>query len=168
MRVEGCPMKKDYTLEVMGQVVAQMTLLYYMNRFYYSFIMKKTSYYIYMKNWCEHKDMKKYITQTHNPHFDKHHIKVPFRACIVGSSGSGKTSTLLSLISLTPDTFSKIVIVTKNKDEPLYSFLYDKTGGEDGILKILEPDKDGIPDINRELSPETNSLLVFDNLVNQT
>jgi hypothetical protein len=36
------------------------------------------------------------------------------------------------------------------------------------MLKILEFDKDGIPDINKEFSPETNSLLVFDDLVNQT
>ena len=121
-----------------------------------------------MKNWYDHKDMKKYLKVSHNPHFDKHHIKVPFRACIVGSSGAGKTSTLLSLISLMPDTFSKIVVVTKNKDEPLYNFLFDKTGGEDGNVKILEFDKDGIPDINKEFNPNHNSLLVFDDLVNQS
>jgi len=121
-----------------------------------------------MKNWYEHRDMKKYLKESHNPHFDKHHIKIPFRACIVGSSGAGKTSTLLSLISLMPDTFEKIIIVTKNKDEPLYNFLYDKTGGKNGNVQILEFDKDGIPDINKEFDPDFNSLLVFDDLVNQT
>lgn len=121
-----------------------------------------------MKNWYLHKDMKKYLKESHNPHYDKHHIKVPFRACIVGSSGAGKTSTLLSLINLMPDTFEKIIIVTKNKDEPLYNFLYDKTGGKNGNVKILEFDKDGIPDINKEFDPDFNSLLVFDDLVNQT
>ena len=121
-----------------------------------------------MKNWYDHRDMKKYLKESHNPHFDKHHIKIPFRACIVGSSGAGKTSTLLTLISLMPDTFEKIIIVTKNKDEPLYNFLYDKTGGKNGNVKILEFDKDGIPDINKEFDPDFNSLLVFDDLVNQT
>ena len=121
-----------------------------------------------MKNWYDHKDMKKYLKESHNPHYDKHHIKVPFRACIVGSSGAGKTSTLLTLISLMPDTFEKIVIVTKNKDQPLYNFLYEKTGGKNGNVKILEFDKDGIPDINKEFDPDFNSLLVFDDLVNQT
>jgi hypothetical protein len=67
-----------------------------------------------------------------------------------------------------PDTFEKIIIVTKNKDEPLYNFLYDKTGGKNGNVKILEFEKDGIPDINKEFDPEFNSLLVFDDLVNQT
>ncbi len=121
-----------------------------------------------MKNWYEHKDIKKYLKESHNPHYDNHHIKVPFRACIVGSSGAGKTSTLLSLISLMPDTFEKIIIVTKNKDEPLYNFLYDKTGGKNGNVQILEFEKDGIPDINKEFNPDFNSLLVFDDLVNQT
>jgi ABC-type dipeptide/oligopeptide/nickel transport system ATPase component len=121
-----------------------------------------------MKNWYLHKDIQKYLKKTHNPHFDKHHIKIPFRACIVGSSGAGKTSTLLSLINLMPDTFEKIIIVTKNKDEPLYNFLYEKTGGKNGNVKILEFDKDGIPDINKEFDPDFNSLLVFDDLVNQT
>jgi ABC-type dipeptide/oligopeptide/nickel transport system ATPase component len=119
-------------------------------------------------NWYEHKGIQKYLKKSHNPHFDTHHIKLPFRACIVGSSGSMKTNTLLSLIALMPDTFTKIVIVTKNKDEPLYNFLYDQTGGPKGNVQILEFDKDGIPDINKEFNPDDNSLLVFDDLVNQT
>jgi ABC-type dipeptide/oligopeptide/nickel transport system ATPase component len=121
-----------------------------------------------MTNWYEKKDMKKYLKKTHNPHLDKHHIKLPFRAAIVGSSGSGKTNTLLTLISMMPDTFEKIWIVTKNKDEPLYNYLYDKTGGPDGMVTIKEFDTDGIPDINKEFNPEQNSLLVFDDLVNQS
>jgi ABC-type dipeptide/oligopeptide/nickel transport system ATPase component len=120
------------------------------------------------KNWYEEKDMKKYLKKTHNPHIDKHHIKIPFRMAIVGSSGSGKTNTLLSLISMMPDTFEKIWIVTKNRDEPLYNYLYDKTGGKDGMVTIKEFDSDGIPDINKEFNPEQNSLLIFDDLVNQS
>ena len=45
------------------------------------------------------------LLKSHNPHFDIHHIKIPFRMLIIGSSGSGKTQTLLSLIYKMPDTF---------------------------------------------------------------
>lgn len=119
-------------------------------------------------NWYKAKGMNKYLKETYNPNYAKHKIKLPFRAVIVGSSGSGKTNTLLSLIALMNETFTKIVIVTKNKDEPLYNYLRDKTGGDKGMVKILEFDKEGIPDINKEFTPENNSLLVFDDLVNQT
>lgn len=117
------------------------------------------------QNWYEKKDIKKYLPKTHNPHFDTHRIKIPFRALIVGSSGSMKTNTLLSLIALMPDTFTKIWVVTKNKNEPLYNYLYDKTGGDKGNVTIHEIDKEGMPDINKEFNPEENSLLVFDDLV---
>jgi hypothetical protein len=67
-----------------------------------------------------------------------------------------------------PDTFTKIVVITKNKNEPLYNLLYDKTGGPKGNVQILEFDTDGVPDINKEFDPSFNSLLVFDDLVNQS
>lgn len=120
------------------------------------------------ENFYEKKDMQKYLKKTHNPHLDKHHIKLPFRMLICGSSGSMKTNTLLSLIALMPDTFSKIWIITKNKDEALYNYLYDKTGGKKGNVTITEIDKDGFPDINKEFNPEESNLLVFDDLVNES
>jgi hypothetical protein len=120
------------------------------------------------ENWYQKSDIKKYLKKSHNPHFDNHNIKIPFRMLICGSSGSMKTNTLLSLIALMPDTFSKICIVTKNKDEPLYNYLYDKTGGKKGNVVIQEIDKEGIPDINKEFNPEENNLLVFDDLVNES
>ena len=126
------------------------------------------AYCIMSQNWYDKKDIQKYLKKAHNPHFDTHHIKIPFRMLICGSSGSMKTNTLLSLIALMPDTFSKIWIVTKNKDEALYNYLYDKTGGKKGNVVINEIDKDGIPDINKEFNPEENNLLVFDDLVNES
>jgi ABC-type dipeptide/oligopeptide/nickel transport system ATPase component len=86
---------------------------------------------------------------------------------IVGSSGSGKTNTLLNLIYQMPDTFSKIVIVTACKDEPLYNYLYDQSGGDKGGIKITEMDKDGLPDL-KEFNKEENSLIVLDDLVNRS
>ena len=106
---------------------------------------------------------KKFLLKTHNPHYDTHHIKLPFRMIIAGNSGSGKTQTLLNLLYNMPNTFEKIFIVTKNKDEPLYNYLEDKLG-KDGLSV-----KEGIselPDID-SLDKEQNNLIVLDDLVNE-
>jgi len=106
---------------------------------------------------------KKYLLKSHNPHYDRHHIKLPFRMIIAGNSGSGKTQTLLNLLYNIPNTFEKIFIVTKNKDEPLYNFLEDKLG-EDG-LSIKEGISE-LPDVD-SLDKTQNNLIVLDDLVNE-
>ena len=107
---------------------------------------------------------KKYLLKSHNPHFDRHHIKLPFRMIIAGNSGSGKTQTLLNLLYNMPNTFEKIFIVTKCKSEPLYEFLEDKLG-EDG-LSIKEGISE-LPDVD-SLDKTQNNLIVLDDLVNES
>jgi hypothetical protein len=106
---------------------------------------------------------KKFLLKTHNPHFDVHHIKLPFRMIIAGNSGSGKTQTLLNLLYNMPDTFEKIFVVTKNKDEPLYNYLEDKLGKEG--LSIKEGLSE-LPDLD-SLDKTQNNLIVLDDLVNE-
>jgi ABC-type dipeptide/oligopeptide/nickel transport system ATPase component len=106
---------------------------------------------------------KKFLLKSHNPHFETHHIKLPFRMIIAGNSGSGKTQTLLNLLYNMPDTFEKIFIITKNKDEPLYNYLEDKLGKEGLTIKegLTE-----LPDVD-SLDKEQNNLIVLDDLVNE-
>lgn len=113
-------------------------------------------------NWYE-KIPKKYILKSHNPHYETHHIKLPFRMIICGSSGSGKTQTLLNLIYNMPDTFESISITTKNKDEPLYNYLEDKLGKKG--LTITE----GIPNLPNldKYDKEQQHLIIMDDLVNE-
>ena len=113
-------------------------------------------------NWYE-KIPKKFLPKQHNPYYDTHHIKLPFRMLITGSSGSGKTQTLLSLLHNMPKTFEKIIITTKNKDEPLYNWLSDKFE-KDPNFEMREIDKDGLPDLDK-FDKEQNNLLVMDDLV---
>jgi ABC-type dipeptide/oligopeptide/nickel transport system ATPase component len=115
-------------------------------------------------DWYSQKSLKKYLTKNHNPYYDKHHIKLPFRMVIAGSSGSGKTSTLLNLIHNMPDTFERIHICTKNADEPLYNYLKDKL--KDSDFKITE----GIytlPDLD-QMDKTQNNLIVLDDLCNES
>jgi ABC-type dipeptide/oligopeptide/nickel transport system ATPase component len=118
-----------------------------------------------LKDWYAEKGVQKYLTKQNNPHFDKHHIKIPFRMLIVGNSGSGKTSTLMNLIYNMSDTFEEIIICCKSKSEPLYEYLEDKFR-KDKSVKIMEFGKDGLPDIDK-MDKETQRLLVFDDLVNE-
>jgi len=61
-----------------------------------------------LKDW--YKEMpKKYLLKQHNPNFDKHGLKLPFRMLIVGNSGAGKTQTLLNIIYNMGSTFQNII-----------------------------------------------------------
>jgi len=114
-------------------------------------------------NWYEHLP-KKFIKKYHNPHYDIHHIQIPFRMLICGSSGSGKTQTLMNLIKVMSGTFEKIYIITKNSDEPIYNWLKEKFKD----TKEIEV-REGIanlPDIDK-LDKEVQSLIVMDDLVGE-
>jgi len=120
-----------------------------------------------MINWYEAKGMDKFLDKRENPYFKDHQIKLPFRMLIVGSSGSGKTNTLLNLIYKMPNTFQKVYVITADKDEPLYNFLNEKSGGEKKGVTIQNFSDKGLPDL-KDFSKETNSLIVLDDLVNRS
>src|SRR5690348_13384438 len=103
-------------------------------------------------------EAKKYIKKLPNPNFKKHKISIPFRMVIVGSSGSGKTNTALSIIRSFGKTFEKIVICTLNADEPLYELLQDKN-------KDIEFYESEIHDLDETFKKGTNGLIVFDDLI---
>lgn len=66
-----------------------------------------------------------------NPNYGKTHcFKVPFRMLVVGSSGSGKSNSMLDIINRMPNTFCKVVLCIPNPDEPLYNLLKDKLGSK--------------------------------------
>lgn len=78
-----------------------------------------TNFYEYVKN-----DKPKI-----NPNYGQTHMfKVPFRACIVASSGSGKTNTMLDIIQRMGSTFCKVILCVPEPDEPLYNLLKEKLG----------------------------------------
>lgn len=109
-------------------------------------------------NFYEKKDMKKYLNKTHNPNYETHHIKIPFRMLIIGSSGSMKTNTLMNLIHIMTGTFEKIVVILKSADEPLYNYLRNKSKQ----VEIYEyPKMPNVDDFNKE----QQSLVVMDDLV---
>lgn len=113
-------------------------------------------------NWYE-KIPKEMLDTADNPNFHIHHLKIPFRMCVVAPSGSGKTNFLLNLIHLfsqgAKGSFADITIITRNKDEPLYNYLVSKCDQiqvKEGIHNLPQLDK---------MDKKVNHLVCFDDLV---
>jgi hypothetical protein len=105
---------------------------------------------------------KELLDEAENPNFNLHHLKLPFRMCIVAPSGSGKTNFLCNLIGLFSKgkgTFQTITIITKNKDEPLYKWISSKS---DQI--VIKEGLSNTPPLDK-YDKEFNHLLVWDDLV---
>jgi ABC-type dipeptide/oligopeptide/nickel transport system ATPase component len=104
----------------------------------------------------------KYLTKTHNPHFNVHGLKLPFRMLIIGGSGSGKTQTLMNIIHNMNDTFNEIYVITKNKQEPIYEYLEDKLGSKGvSVVEGIE----NAPDLDKDINKKDQTLIVMDDLV---
>ena len=114
-----------------------------------------------MVNFYTHKGMKEFITDYHNPNFESHQIKVPFRISVIAASGSGKTQWLLNLISRMNDTFGHIYVCYRTA-EPLYQFL-EKSIGSDKITFFTSLSKFIQPS---EIKKDCQCLVVFDDVVN--
>lgn len=106
----------------------------------------------------------KYKNNSFNPNYGKtHYFEIPFRMCIIGASGSGKTNCVLNLLrvlSRPKPTLTHIYLCVKNKNEPLYQMLEDKL--EDNI-SVFE---NGEIPLLKDMEPNGEQLIIFDDLVN--
>jgi Cdc6-like AAA superfamily ATPase len=112
-------------------------------------------------------DVKKHIKKTENPAFKDHHIPIPFRALIIGSSGAGKTTVALELIKRMPNTFDFIVLICRSVEEPLYQYLIKKCRG---MIHTVEIDsKTAVPTLDEIIQfkqeSKDNILVIYDDLV---
>lgn len=102
-----------------------------------------------------------YLTQTENPNFHIHNIRIPSRIVVAAPSGSGKTNFVCNFIqhfcSGKTGTFADILILTKDKAEPLYEFLESK-----GIT--VQEGLHNLPDLNK-FDKDLNHLIVIDDLM---
>ena len=106
----------------------------------------------------------KYLKKAKNPNFALHHFNLPFRACVVAPSGSGKTNLVLNIIeafSKDEGTFSTIQIITRDKNEPLYNWLQEKAPS----IQITEGLTTLKPLTNKNYDTDLQHLVVLDDLV---
>ena len=114
-----------------------------------------------MVNFYSHKNMKQFLTEYENPHFDSHQIKTPCRLAAIASSGGGKTQFILNLIAKMQNTFGHIYVCYRTS-EPLYEFLA-KSIGDKNITFITQLAK--FPQVS-EMPKDKQILCVFDDVVN--
>ena len=104
---------------------------------------------------------KKFLDTAHNPNFDVHGLKIPFRMLLIGPSGSGKSNTVLNILQVFHSTFTTCTIVTRNKQEPLYQWLETRIPATH--LQITEG-IETIPDLD-SYDKRKNHIIIFDDLL---
>lgn len=117
-----------------------------------------------IENFYKKSGMSKYLVKQDNPNVHLHNLTIlPFRMVVVAPSGSGKTNFILNMLqkfSQGKGTFNTITIITKNKQEPLYEWLEDKTKKTVKILEGIE----NIPSLDK-FNKEDQHIVIFDDLV---
>ena len=114
-------------------------------------------------NFYELDDVKCFQKESHNPNYDSHKITVPMRMLCIGASGSGKSNTVLNIISQFSDTFNHIKLFLKNKEEPLYQYLEQKIPERDQLEIFEGLDELNKLDLNKAFKGQT--LIIFDDIV---
>jgi hypothetical protein len=101
-----------------------------------------------------------YLTTTDNPNVKVHNIKIPSRIIVSAPSGTGKTNFVCNFIQhfcAGKGTFADILVLTKDKAEPLYEFLEAK-----GIE--IKEGLHNMPDLNK-FDKDVNHLIIIDDLM---
>lgn len=103
---------------------------------------------------------KELLTKADNPNFKTHGISIPARLIVSSPSGTGKTNMICNFIQhfcSGKGTFADILVLTKDKSEPLYEFLESK-----GI--DIKEGLHNLPDLNK-MDKDVNHLIIIDDLM---
>jgi hypothetical protein len=106
---------------------------------------------------------KTYLNKYHNPNYNQHKIAFPFFGLLVGSTGSGKTQTLLNIVKQFENTFEKMILCVKNVDEPLYKWLISTIPSSQ--LEVYE--NGDVPPVSKYKDCESQIIIIFDDLLNE-
>lgn len=101
--------------------------------------------------------------------YDKVQIKLPFRMCLVGASGSGKTNAVINLFNQI-NHFDKVLLFAKDIEESLYANFIDlmrKVEKETGAQILTVSSK--IEDLPKTetINKKNNTLLIVDDMITE-
>ena len=111
-------------------------------------------------NWYKSKAVQKLIPDEEPYPLENTDIKVNSRILAVGTTGSGKTNSLVSYIAKCPNTFAKIVVYYK-ESETLYQFLGEQLKSKIEFHNSLN-DLPTLANMRKDMEPNERILLVLD------
>lgn len=103
------------------------------------------------------------IPKYHDPSYENHKLKFPWRGLCIGASGSQKTTWLMDIIKRSSGTYNLIVLCVKSADEPLYNYLRQKV--PDDMIHIFEGGD--VPTVATYKDFDGQILFIADDLVNE-
>jgi hypothetical protein len=101
--------------------------------------------------------------------YNKVHIKLTFRMCVIGGTGSGKTNAVIDLIEEI-DAFNKILLFAKVLDEPIYAnFIEDMREAEKDTHKQILTVGDNLENLPKveSNSKKDSTLLIVDDMLDE-
>ena len=103
--------------------------------------------------------------QANNPNFENNQIHPNKHICVVGPTGSGKTSFLVNYIQQMFNVFGHVYIYTKMPDEPIYEMLKARLKDQITIENIRKVKS--AQELNTE-RPVDEKLVVFDDFITES
>ncbi len=83
---------------------------------------------------------------------------------VIGGSGSMKTNSAIDIFKKMDNTFTKLYVVCRNEDEPLYQFIKKKLPKDQlEIIEVIGDDLSVVPKLNTFKKGE-HKLFIFDDL----
>jgi hypothetical protein len=124
------------------------------------------------ENYYEHLEKKFKDEEITYDNFKKVQIKVPFRMCIIGSTGSGKTNAVVDLIKKI-NAFDKIILIAKDLEEPIYAQFIDhiRKAEKDSHSEILIAGTklEDLPKLNTiPTKTKDVTLLIVDDMITES
>lgn len=107
----------------------------------------------------------KFIENIENPTFANTHIKLRSRSVIVGGSGVGKTNGAVNLVIKSPNTFSHILVVNRQVEEPLYKALKDQLGPLNKITFFTLETLPDLTELAAVRNPGDEYLIIWDDVI---
>ena len=108
---------------------------------------------------------KRFLVKHDNPAWEKTHIRLPMPIMVIlGSTGSGKTSTLLNIMMATKKAWATVTIIAKSLEEPIYEHLIAHNEGNDDFRAF--EGIESLPDLD-VYDRKLHNLIVIDDMQNE-
>lgn len=114
-------------------------------------------------NWYESEAFKEFKDKNDKYDYSATDIKPNSRVLVCGSTGSGKTNSLISYLKLSPELFSRIIICYKEK-EPIYEMLNKAFNNQIEFINNLQ-ELPSLKKLREGMNDKERILLVIDDWI---